>query len=123
MLDFPEMYPVPLVWILTEHDPAAAAGRGKRRQRRLRPHRHLTLASRAAELFNTVGVHGSAGAPVAQIATAGTEGMRALDANIVRVKREGVAALHAVPLEPFEKELGHGGVTVIRVENVHVRRP
>ena len=44
-------------------------------------------------------------APVAQIAAAGAEGMRSLDADIAGVEREGVAALHAVPLERLQVEL------------------
>jgi hypothetical protein len=47
-----------LARMFSEHDPAAAAGRGKRRQRGFCPHGHLTLSSGAAQLFDTVGVHG-----------------------------------------------------------------
>ena len=46
--------------------------------------------------------------PLPEIATAGAEGMRPLDADIARVKRESLPALHAMPLERFQEELGHG---------------
>ena len=49
--------------MLTEHDPAAAAGRGEGRQRGLGPNRDLSRAGRAAELLDAVGVHGGAEAP------------------------------------------------------------
>src|SRR5438477_92864 len=74
------------------------------------------------ELFDTIGVHGGAGATVPQIATAGVEGMRTFDANIICVKREGVSALHAMPLECFQEELAHSGVPIVGVKDVDVLR-
>src|SRR5712691_5041823 len=111
-----------LAGMLPEHDPAAAAGGGERRERGLGSDLDLPRASGAPELFDAIGVHGGAGAPVPQIATAGAEGMRTLDANIARVKREGISALHAVPLESFQVELGHDSISVIGVEDVDVLR-
>src|SRR3989454_10179721 len=108
--------------MLPEHDPAAAAGRGERRERGLGPYLDLPRASGAPELFDAIGVHGSAGAPVPQIATAGAEGMRTLDADITRVKRQGVSTLHAMPLERFQEELAHGSVPIVGVEDVDVLR-
>jgi hypothetical protein len=49
--------------------------------------------------------------------------MRAFDSDICRIKREGLAALHAMPLKRFQKELRHGGVPIVRVEDVDVLRP
>src|SRR6185436_10943982 len=82
--------------VLAEHDPAAAGRRGERGQRGLGAHLHLTLAGGAAKLFDAVGVHRGARAPVAQVAAAGAERMRPLDPDIAGVKRERLAALHAV---------------------------
>src|SRR5919201_5744229 len=84
----------PLARMLPEHDPATAAGRGESRQRGLGPDLDLPRASGAPELFDAIGIHGGAGAPVPQIATTGAEGMRTLDADITCVKREGVPTLH-----------------------------
>src|SRR5712691_3248370 len=112
----------PLARILPEHDPAAAARGGKRRERGLGPDLDLPRASGAPELFDAIRVHGGAGAPVPQIATAGAEGMRTLDANIARVKREGISALHAVPLERFQEELAHGGVPIVGDKDVNALR-
>ena len=50
------------------------------------------------------------------------KGCGPFDADIAGVEREGVAALHAVPLERFQVELGHDGVAVVRVEDVDVLR-
>jgi len=58
-----------------------------------------TLTCRAAEMLAAVGVRGRAGAPVPQIAAARGERVRSLDPDIARVKREGIAARDAVPLE------------------------
>jgi len=85
--------------VFAEHDPAAIGGRGECHQRSLRPNPDLACASRAAELFYAVGVHGRTGAPVPQIAAARAERVRSLDPDIARVEREGVATLDAVPLE------------------------
>src|SRR6516225_1730507 len=90
-----------LAGILPEHDPAAVARRGERCERSLGPHRDLPRAGGAPELFDAIGVHGGAGAPVPEITTAGAEGMRPLDSDITSVKRKGLATLHTVPLEPF----------------------
>src|SRR6266581_6353441 len=109
-----------LARVLPEHDPAAAAGRGERRERGLGPYLDLSRASGAPELFDAIGVHGGAGAPVTQIATAGAEGMWTLDSDIASVKSEGITALHAVPLKSFQKELAHGGVTIVGVKDVDV---
>src|SRR5712691_4606627 len=111
-----------LAGMLPEHDPAAAAGGGERRERSLGSDLDLPWASSAPELLDAIGVHGGAGAPVPQIATAGAEGMRTLDADIARVKREGLPALHAVPLECFQEELAHGGVPIVGVKDVDVLR-
>jgi hypothetical protein len=48
--------------------------------------------------------------------------MRTLDADITRVKREGLTALHSMPLERFQEELGHRGVPIVGVEDVDVLR-
>jgi hypothetical protein len=61
-----------------------------------------TLTSRAAELLYAAGVHGRTGASVPQIAAARTERVRSLDSDIASVKREGVAAVDAVPLEGLQ---------------------
>src|SRR2546425_7834488 len=108
--------------MLPEHDPAAAAGRGERRERGLGPYLDLPRASGAPELFDAISVHSSAGAPVPQIATAGAEGMRALDSDIAGVKREGLAALHAVPLKSFQEELAHDGISIVWVKDVDILR-
>jgi hypothetical protein len=84
--------------VFAEHDPAAIAWRGEGRQRRLCPNLDLPWAGRAAELLDAVGVHGRTGAPVPQIAAARRERVRALDPDIARVEREGIAAFDAVPL-------------------------
>src|SRR5712692_3617339 len=111
-----------LAGMLPEHDPAAAAGGGERRERGLGSDLDLPRASGAPELFDAIGVHGGAGAPVTQIATAGAEGMRTLDADIASVKSEGITALHTVPLKSFQEELAHGGVTIVGVKDVDVLR-
>ncbi len=49
--------------------------------------------------------------------------MRPLNADIVGVKRKGLAPLHAVPLKPLQKKLSHGGVAVVGVEDVDVFWP
>jgi len=95
--------------VFAEHDPAAIAWRGEFRQRSLCANLDLPCASRAAELFYAVGVHGCTGAPVPQIAAARAEWVRSLDPDIARVEREGVAALDAVPLEALQEELRHRG--------------
>src|SRR5215813_12122046 len=71
-----------LAGILPEHDPAAITRRGEGRERSLGPHRDLPRAGGAPELFNAIGVHGGAGAPAPEIATAGAEGVRPLDSDI-----------------------------------------
>ena len=48
--------------------------------------------------------------------------MRTFDANIICVKREGVSALHAMPLECFQEELAHSGVPIVGVKDVDVLR-
>ena len=48
--------------------------------------------------------------------------MRALDSDIARVKREGFPALHAMPLERFQKKLGHGGVPIVGIKDVNILR-
>src|SRR5437870_5297916 len=106
--------------MLAEHDPAAARRCGERRECRLGPYRHLTLAGGAAELLDAIGVHGGARSPVAQVAAARAERMRTLDTDVSAVKREGVAAFHAVPLERLQVELGHDCVAVVRIEDVDV---
>src|SRR5712691_8997219 len=111
-----------LAGVLPEHNPAAAAGSGERRERGLGPYRDLPRASGAPELFDAIGVHGGAGAPVTQIATAGAEGMWAIDSDIASVKSEGITALHAVPLKSFQEELTHGGVAIVGVKDVDVLR-
>src|SRR5437899_2392877 len=108
--------------MLPEHDPAAAAGGGERRKRGLGPDRDLPRASGAPELFDAIGVHGGAGAPVTQIATAGAEGMWTLDTDIASVKRQGLPAFHTVPLISFQEELAHDGVTIVGVKDVDVLR-
>src|SRR5436309_1263801 len=108
--------------MLPEHDPAATAGRGEGCQRGLGPYPDLPRAGGAPELFDAVSIHGGAGAPVPQIATAEAEGMRTLDADIAGIKRQGLAALHAVPLERFQEELAHGGVPIVGVKDVNVLR-
>src|SRR5438132_8441999 len=106
-----------------EHDPAATAWRGERRQRSLCPNPDLPCAGRAAELLYAVGVHGGAGAPVPQIAAARAERVRSLDPDIAGVEREGIAAFDAVPLEGLQEELRHGCIAVVRIEYVNVLGP
>src|SRR5262245_5080826 len=77
----------PLAGILPKHDPAAAARGGEGCERGLGPDLDLPRARAAPELFDAISVHGSAGAPVPQIAPAGAKGMRAFDADIAGVKR------------------------------------
>jgi hypothetical protein len=89
----------PSARVFAEHDPAATAWRGACRQRRLYPNPDLPCASRAAELLYAVAVHGRTGAAVPQIAAARAERLRSLDPDIARVKRDGIAAFDAVPLE------------------------
>src|SRR5262245_8977344 len=109
--------------MLPEHDPAAAARGGERRERGFGPDFDLPGAGGAPELFDAIGVHGGAGAPVPQIATARAERMRPLDADITCVKREGISTLHAMPLERFQEKLSHGSVPIVGVEDVYVLRP
>src|SRR5215471_10564196 len=111
-----------LAGILPKHDPATVARRGERRERSLGPNCDLPRAGGAPELFDAISVHGGTGTPVPEITTAGAEGMRPLDSDITSIKREGLTALHAVPLEPFQEELRHGGVPIVRVKNVDVLR-
>src|SRR6266700_141394 len=99
-----------------EHDPAAAAWRGEGGQRSLCPNPDLAGAGGAAELLYAVGVHGRTAAPGAQIAAARTERVRALDADIAGVEREGVAAFDAVPLEGLQEELRHDRIAFVRIE-------
>src|SRR5436190_8760193 len=106
-----------------EHDPAATAWRGECRQRGLCPNPDPPCAGRAAELLDAVGVHGCAGAPVPQIAAARAERVRSLDPDIAGVKREGIAALDAVPLDRLEEELRHRRIAVVRIEYIGVRGP
>ena len=113
----------PLARVLAEHDPAAAAGGGERGERGFGPDLDLPRASSAPELFDAIGIHRGAGAPVAEIATTRAEGMRTLDADIARVKPESLTTLHPMPLECFQEELAHGGVPIIGVEDVDVLRP
>ena len=49
--------------------------------------------------------------------------MRSLDPNIVRVEREGIAALDAVPLEALEEELRHRCIAVVRIEYIDILGP
>src|SRR5690349_7647354 len=111
-----------LAGVLPEHDPAAVARGGERRECGLGSYLDLPRTSGAPELFDAISVHGGAGAPVPQIATAGVEGMWTLNADITRVKCERISALHAMPLKSFQEELGHGGVPIIGVKDVDVLR-
>src|SRR5690348_18451282 len=106
--------------MFAEHNPAAAAGGGERRERRLGPNRDLAGAGGAAELLDAVGVHRGTAAPGPQIAAARAERVRALDPDVTGVKREGLAALDAVPLEALQEELRHDRIAVIRIENINV---
>src|SRR5215211_9562094 len=108
--------------MLPEHDPAAVARGGERCKRGFSPDFDLPRASSAPELFDAIGVHGCTGAPIPQVATAGTEGMGPLDADIARVKREGISTLHAMPLKRFQEKLSHGSVPIVGVEDVDVLR-
>src|SRR4029453_6683595 len=94
----------PLAGILSKHDPATAARGGESSERGLGSDLDLARARAAPELFDAIGVHGGAGAPVPQIAAAGVEGMRAFDTDIAGVKCKGLPTLHAMPLECFQKE-------------------
>src|SRR5262245_52069387 len=109
-----------LAGVLPEHNPAAATRGGEGSECGLGPDFDLPRTSGASELFDAIGVHSGAGAPIPQIATAGAEGMRTLDADITRVKRESISTLHAMPLERFQEKLGHGGVPIVGVEDVDV---
>ena len=77
--------------MFAEHDPAATAWSGERRQRSLCPHPDLPCASHAAELLYAVGVYGRTGAPVPEIAAARAERVGSLDPDIARVEREAFA--------------------------------
>ena len=48
--------------------------------------------------------------------------MRPVDADVPGIKGKGIAAFDPVPLKALQKELGHYGVAVIGIENVHLRR-
>ena len=48
--------------------------------------------------------------------------MRTLNPDVVRVEGEGVSPLNPVPLEGLQVKLGHYGVAVVGVEDVHIRR-
>src|ERR1051325_6047469 len=113
----------PSVRLFAEHDPAAAARRSERRERRLGPNRDLAAAGRAAELLDAVGVHSGTAAPSPQIAAARAERVRPLDADIAIVEPESVAALDAVPLEALQEELRHDRIAVVRIENINVVGP
>src|SRR3712207_2578505 len=113
---------MPLAGVLAEHDPATAAGGGERRQRGLSPDLDLPWARGAPKLFGAIGVHGGAGAPIPQITPAGAEGVRALDSDIARIKRQGLPALHTMPLKRLQEKLRHDGVTVVGVKDVDVLR-
>ena len=43
--------------------------------------------------------------------------------DIARVKREGIAAFDAVPLEGLQEELRHGCIAVVRIEYIDVLGP
>src|SRR5690348_16425488 len=113
----------PSVRLFAEHDPAAAARRSERRERRLGPNRDLAGAGRAAELLDAVGVHSGTAAPSPQIAAARAERVRPLDPDIAGVEREGVAAFDAVPLEALQEKLRHDRIAVVRIENIDVVGP
>jgi len=106
--------------MLAEHHPAATTGRSEGRQRGFSSHFYLPWAGRSSKLFDTIGIHGGTGTAVPQIATAGTERMRTLHSNVVRVKGERVSSLYAVPLEGLQKKLGHRSVTVVGVKNINI---
>src|SRR5262245_57393381 len=109
--------------MFAKHDPPPTARRRKRPQRRICPNLDLTCASRAAELLDTIGVHGGPRPPVPQIAAAGTQRVRSLHPDIARVEPEGIAAFDAVPLEGLQEELRHGCIAVIRIEYIDVLGP
>ena len=80
--------------VFAERDPSTTAWRGECPQRTLCPNPDLPCASRAAELLDTVGVHGRTGAPVTQIAAAGAKRVGSPAPDIVCVEREGQATRH-----------------------------
>ena len=92
--------------MLAKHDPASAGRRGESGQGGLAPYLKLPRASGAPKLLNAVGVHGGASAAVAQVATAGAEGMRTLDPDISGVEGEGVSPVlrHATGRPPGKTE-------------------
>jgi hypothetical protein len=53
-----------LAWVLPEHDPAAVAGSGERRERGLGSYLDLPRSRGTPELFDAIGVHSGAGASV-----------------------------------------------------------
>src|SRR5262249_57603468 len=53
-----------LAGVLPEHDPAAVAGGGERRERGLGSYLDLPRASGTPELFDAIGVHGGTGSPL-----------------------------------------------------------
>src|SRR5256885_2046764 len=113
----------PSARVFAEHDPSTTAWCGECPQRGLCPNPDLPCASRAAELFDAVGVHRRTGAPVPQIAAARAERVRSLDPDIAGVEREGIAAFDAVPLEGLQEELRHGCIAVVRIEYIDVLGP
>ena len=72
-----------LAGVLAKHDPASAGRRGESGQGGLGPHLNLPRSSGSPQLLNAVGVHGGASATAAQVATAGAEGIRTLDSDLI----------------------------------------
>src|SRR5580704_13289212 len=105
--------------LLPKHNPPATTRRGKCPQRRLSPNSDLPSTSRAAQLFDAVGVHRRPGPPIPQIPTARAQRVRSLDPDIACVERERITTFDTVPLEGLQEELRHGCIAVIRVEYIN----
>ena len=88
-----------LARVLAEHDEAVAVGRIAARQGGVGSYRHLPRARRAPKLVNTISVEDGPVAAGPVVATAGKEGMRTFDPDVVGIKIVGLSQLDTVPLE------------------------
>src|SRR5207249_8380618 len=85
--------------------------------------RHLPWNRGPPKPLHAIREEDGAVAPRAVIATTGKEGMRTFNPDVVGIKVVGLSSLDTVPLEALEELLREREVAVVRVEDVHIRRP
>src|SRR5215831_2791393 len=112
-----------LTRVLAQHEEAATIGRIAAREGRFSAHRHLPWTRCPPQLLHTIREEAGAVAPRAVIAATGQKGMRTFHPNVVGIKVVGLSELDTVPLEALEELLREREVAVVRVEDVHIRRP